>query len=99
MNGFRNQEHHFAKVLLAVLFVAVLSVPMGAVANRTNNQGGFNQPGNLLVTDQFNNRVVEIDPHTRSIVWSFGSNDPSPCNPGPGAIIGTNDAERLANDL
>jgi outer membrane protein assembly factor BamB len=63
------------------------------------NNGNFNQPGNLLITDQFNNRVVEVDPHTRTIAWSFGSNDPSLCNPGPGAIIGTNDAERLANDL
>jgi len=22
----------------------------------------FNQPGNILITDQFNNRVIEIDP-------------------------------------
>jgi hypothetical protein len=99
MDGPRSKGHRFVKVLFVVLFVAVLSFPMVAVANRTNNHGGFNQPGNLLVTDQFNNRVVEIDPHTRTIVWSFGSNDPSLCNPGPGAIIGTNDAERLANDL
>jgi outer membrane protein assembly factor BamB len=99
MNGPRNQGYRVVRVLFAVFFVAVLSVPMVAVASRTNNHGGFNQPGNLLVTDQFNNRVVEIDPHTRTIVWSFGSNDPTLCNPGPGAIIGTNDAERLANDL
>jgi hypothetical protein len=99
MNGSHNEGYRFTKVLFAFLFVAVLSIPTVAVANGNNHRGGFNQPGNLLVTDQFNNRVVEIDPHTRAIVWSFGSNDPSLCNPGPGAIIGTNDAERLANDL
>jgi hypothetical protein len=99
MNGFRNQGSRSARILFAALFVAVLSVPTVAVASRTNNHGGFNQPGNMLVTDQFNNRVIEIDPHSRTIVWSFGSNNPSLCNPGPGSIIGTNDAERLANDL
>lgn len=60
--------------------------------------GGFNQPGNLLITDQFNNRVVEVN-RNKQIVWSFGSNNPSRCNPGPGAIIGTNGAERLAEGL
>ncbi len=60
--------------------------------------GGFNQPGNLLITDQFNNRVIEVD-RNKNIVWSFGSGNPSLCNPGPGAIIGTNGAERLAGGL
>jgi hypothetical protein len=59
----------------------------------------FNQPGNLLISDQFNNRAVEIDPETRQPVWSFGSNNPALCNPGPGAIIGLNDAERLSGGL
>jgi hypothetical protein len=83
--------------LLAVsavaLLVGVLAVPAAA------GEGGFNDPGNLLISDQFNNRAVEIDPATRSIVWSFGSGNPSLCNPGPGAIIGLNDAERLSDGL
>ncbi len=58
--------------------------------------GDFNQPGNVLITDQFNNRVIEVD-RNKHIVWSFGSGNPSLCNPGPGAIIGTNGAERLAD--
>src|SRR6266436_1939229 len=56
--------------------------------------GKFNQPGNILITDQFNNRVIEIDPNG-NIVWQFGS---GPGNTTPSAIIGTNDAERV-NDL
>jgi len=58
----------------------------------------FNAPGNVLISDQFNNRVIEVarDSH---IVWTFGSGNPTLCNPGPGAIIGLNDAERLSGGL
>src|SRR5712692_9429043 len=58
----------------------------------------FNAPGNLLISDQFNNRVVEVAPDGH-IVWTFGSGNPTLCNPGPGAIIGLNDAERLSGGL
>jgi plastocyanin len=61
--------------------------------------GPFNTPGNLLITDQLNNRVIEVNPLTNQIVWSFGSGNGSLCNPGPGSIIGPNDAERLAGGL
>ncbi len=64
----------------------------------TASAGAFNQPGNLLITDQFNNRAVEVD-RDHHVVWSFGSNNPSLCNPGPGAIIGLNDAERVSGGL
>ncbi len=59
----------------------------------------FDKPGNILISDQFNNRVIEISPVTKDTVWSFGSGNSSLCNPGPGTIIGTNDAERLSNGL
>jgi hypothetical protein len=52
---------------------------------------------NLLISDQFNNRAIEIDPATGHIVWSFGSGNPALCNPGPHTIIGLNDAERLGD--
>ncbi len=69
-------------------------------ANVPSEPGGsFNTPGNVLITDQFNNRVIEVNPSTNEIVWSFGSNDPTACNPGPGTIIGTNWAERIAGGL
>jgi hypothetical protein len=58
----------------------------------------FNAPGNVLISDQFNNRVVEVAPDGH-IVWTFGSGNPTLCNPGPGAIIGLNDAERLSGGL
>ena len=69
-----------------------------AVTPAWADQGRFNEPGNILITDQFNNRVIEID-RDKHIVFSFGSNDPDLCNPGPGAIIAPNDVERLAGGL
>ena len=51
----------------------------------------FNRPGNILVSDQFNNRVIEIDQLGR-IVWSFGL---GPNDVSPRSIIGVNDAQRV----
>src|SRR5258708_2076470 len=53
----------------------------------------FNQPGNILITDQFNNRVIEIDP-AGNIVWQFGN---GPGDTSANAIVGTNDAERVGD--
>ena len=47
--------------------------------------------GNILITDQFNNRVIEIDP-AGNIVWQFGN---GPHDASANAIAGTNDAERV----
>jgi outer membrane protein assembly factor BamB len=65
----------------------------------SSHKSGINHAGNILVTDQYNNRVIEVDPATKSIVWSFGSGNGMLCNPGPHSIIGSNDAERLADGL
>jgi hypothetical protein len=63
------------------------------IAGLGNAQSTFNQPGNILITDQFNNRVIEIDP-AGNIVWQFGN---GPGDTGANAIVGTNDAERVGN--
>ncbi|MDQ6847327.1 MAG: PQQ-binding-like beta-propeller repeat protein [Candidatus Dormibacteraeota bacterium] len=77
-----------------------MSVPAGVTAaGGGDNHASFNSEGNLLVSDQFNNRAIEVNPESRAIVWSFGSGNPALCNPGPGAIIGPNDAERLGGGL
>jgi hypothetical protein len=89
------------------LLVGVATVAVGlpfvatgtAVAAANASGGGFDAAGNVLITDQFNNRVIEVNPVTKAIVWSFGSGNPSLCNPGPGAIVGLNDAERLSDGL
>jgi hypothetical protein len=53
----------------------------------------FNNPGNILITDQFNNRVIEID-RGGNIVWQFGN---GPGDTSTNAIVGTNDAERVGD--
>lgn len=74
-------------------------LPLQSTSGNKTSQDTFNKPGNILISDQFNNRVIEVNPVTKDIVWSFGSGNSSLCNPGPGAIIGVNDAERLSDGL
>src|ERR1700680_967627 len=73
----------------AGLLLAIAAI--GAV--HADEEGRFNQPGNILITDQFNNRVIEID-REGDIVWQFGH---GPRDTGPTAIVGTNDAERVGD--
>jgi hypothetical protein len=64
----------------------------GAIANPGHgHHGHFNRHGNILITDQFNNRVIEIDP-AGDIVWHFGN---GPNDVSANSIVGTNDAERV----
>ena len=51
----------------------------------------FNEPGNYLIDDQFNNRVIEVG-RSDNIVWQFGR---GPTDFSPASIIGTNDAQRV----
>ena len=53
--------------------------------------GNFNQPGNILIADQFNNRVIEVTPNG-DIVWSFGL---GPNDFSSRSVIGVNDAQRV----
>ncbi len=53
----------------------------------------FNQPGNILIADQFNNRVIEVTP-AGDIVWQWGI---GPNDVSARSIIGTNDAQRVAS--
>jgi hypothetical protein len=63
-------------------------------AGPTASSGGPGTPeGNVVIADQYNNRVIEID-KTGKIVWSFGDGTSTP---GPTSVIGPNDAERLPN--
>jgi outer membrane protein assembly factor BamB len=76
--------------------VAVGSAPAAAAVSGSSARAagdGFNQPGNVLIADQFNNRVVEVD-RSHHIVWQFGN-----CSSvaGPHSIVGTNDAERVGD--
>ena len=51
------------------------------------------QPGNILIADQFNNRVIEVDAQGK-IVWQFGV---GPNDVTATSIIGVNDAQRIGS--
>jgi hypothetical protein len=53
-----------------------------------------NTPGNIYIADQFNNRIVEVDPATHQVVWHFGDGSSVA---GPTSIVAPNDAERVGN--
>ena len=72
-------------VLLAGMFVC-------DNAAQADEESGFNQVGNIVIADQFNNRVIEVNPETHKVVWQFGDGSDKP---GPHSIVGTNDAERV----
>ena len=72
--------------VLMCAFPAALLCAAGAMA------ADFNDRGNIVIADQFNNRVIEIDPHTHAILWQFGNGSDKA---GPHSIVGTNDAERF----
>ena len=79
---------------LAVVFLSLAAFPsVLAVRTAAVTNSGFNQPGNILITDQFNNRVIEID-RAGNIVWQFGN---GPGDHSANAITGTNDAERVGS--
>src|SRR6516165_10911195 len=69
---------------------AVLLTGM-AYADGSRLSRNFNRPGNILIADQFNNRVIEADP-SGNIVWSFGL---GPNDFSKKSIIGCNDAQRV----
>jgi outer membrane protein assembly factor BamB len=85
------RKFHLA-IPLGTLIVAVggSAAPV-ASATASNPAAGFNQPGDILISDQFNNRVIEIN-RDHQIVWSFGNGS---IKPGAHSIVGVNDVERV----
>jgi hypothetical protein len=85
---------------LAVLALSLVGLAAPAAASATGHATSsaltalspeFNRPGNILIADQFNNRVIEVDP-AGHIVWQFGK---GPHDFSRHSIIGTNDAQRV----
>jgi len=77
---------------MAVLAGGLAAAGICAVALAAGNpRSEFNRDGNILIADQFNNRVIEV---TRSgdIVWQFGI---GPNDFSPQSIVGCNDAQRV----
>jgi len=71
----------------------IATAGLAAIAGRVlaDDDGEFNAPGNYLIADQFNNRVIEVNRHGK-IIWQFGK---GPADFSKHSIIGTNDAQRV----
>src|ERR1700730_4624607 len=91
--GTRISPARGAAVGAAALLAVATFVPATASAAGSQNGSGFNQPGNVVIADQFNNRVVEVD-RQHHVVWHFGDGSSVA---GPKSIVGTNDAERVGD--
>jgi hypothetical protein len=80
-------------VALAGLGAVGLAATASASAGHHATSGGFNTKGDILIADQFNNRVVEVNSQ-HQVVWHFGNGSNVA---GPQSIVGTNDAERVGS--
>jgi hypothetical protein len=74
-----------------LLVVSAVSVQAGMLPGFTPLNPKFNKPGNILIADQFNNRVIEIETNG-NIVWQFGL---GPNDFSKRSIIGVNDVQRV----
>jgi hypothetical protein len=80
-------------VVLLGLGVSGLATAASAAARHHPQPGGFNTKGDILIADQFNNRVIEVNGQ-HQVVWQFGNGSNVA---GPQSIVGTNDAQRVGN--
>jgi hypothetical protein len=76
---------YIGKVVFTVFAVA------SSVGSALAGSNGFNMPGDILISDQFNNRVVEVAP-SGEVVWQFGN---GPNDVGATSPVGVNDALRV----
>ena len=84
----------FARTIIWGLCAAGVMALGGATVTLAKSLGHFNQKGNILIVDQFNNRVIEIDTNSLAIVWQFGDGGSVA---GPTTILGPRDAERVGS--
>jgi hypothetical protein len=78
-----------ACAVLTAISVLALTVSVSARDMKFNRE--FNERGNILIADQFNNRVIETDP-AGNIIWQFGL---GPNDFSASSIVGVNDAQRV----
>ncbi len=93
-NFYSNRLTKACCALLAIASVAAVHVSMaGNFAQNFPPNQQFNTPGDILIADQFNNRVIEITP-SGNIIWTFGM---GPNDFSQQSIIGVNDAQRVGS--
>ena len=76
-------------ILTMLTIVTLVLVPRFAFAQLSASRP---EPGQILISDQFNNRVIVVNVATHQVVWTFGNGSDIP---GPHSVVGVNDAERF----
>ena len=87
-------SHRLAGVFGTAIVAGALLLAVGTVSAgdfRLNRD--FNRDGNVLISDQFNNRVIETDT-SGHVIWSYGL---GPNDFSSNTIIGVNDAQRVGD--
>lgn len=85
----RSTNKKALKLKLLVQIVCLGGLALAVVPSALADQPA--RPGNVLIADQFNNRVIEVDPKTHDVLWQFGTGSDKP---GPHTVVGVNDAVR-----
>jgi hypothetical protein len=81
----------FRFIVSAAMLALLPIMPKLAVAQEASSHL---DKRNIVIADQFNNRVVEVNRNTHQVVWQFGDGSDTP---GPHSVVGTNDAERIGS--
>jgi len=79
------------KLPVKFFFVAVAAIVVASTL-AANAAEHYNKSGNILIADQFNNRVLEVDPQTNNVIWSFGDGSSTA---GPTSVVSPNDFQRV----
>jgi hypothetical protein len=75
-----------------VLSATILSAALPATRICAQDAQDSNNSRNVIIADQFNNRVIEVDKKTHNVVWRFGNGSDKP---GIHSVVGVNDVERF----
>jgi len=74
------------------IWACAAALAAGGALSAQAQGNGFNTPGNVLISDQYNNRLIEVNPDTNEVVWTFGDGSSVA---GPTSVVGVNDAQRI----
>ena len=78
-------------LVVLLMMMTAQAFPQAVTAvELSGGAGGYHTPGNILISDQFNNRILEVNPTTHKIVWAFGNGSSTA---GPKSVVAPNDAQ------
>lgn len=80
------------RVVLSLRSMLVVAIVIACGTAAQSVKGQSVERGHILISDQYNNRVIEVDPATHRVVWTFGNGSDVA---GPHSVVGVNDAQRV----